>query len=960
MIQFTKPLYLILLIPLAYYAWALSKRSLTDLSQSRSKLALGLRMTIIVMLVFALAGARMVRNAAEQCVVFVMDVSDSIPKTSQDAALRYINNSLKHMKSNSKAGVVAFGGDASVELAPSSVPKVDKIYSIPSRSNTDISQALGLALAMFPERCAKKIVLLSDGNETWGKAIDQAMIAGSENVSIDVVPVANDLPHEALLDTMICPNNVKVGEPFDLKLVAVSKEQSLARLRIIRNGAPTVDKTIELVKGKNLLTFQQSIPKPGNYEFRALMEADKDTRVENNQALGYVMVHGKPKALYVEGKEGQEKYLAKALRASDIDVEVAGLAGIPTTMPQLRGYDMVILSDVPAWNMAPEQMALIKSGVKDLGIGFTMIGGEDSFGAGGYFATPIEETLPVDMSVRKTKVMPSLSVVVVMDKSGSMGEIQDGREKIELADDAAASVVQLLEPIDKVSVIVCHDWPVIAVPLQPASNKGPMYNEISTIRAEGGGITVNPSMAMAYKVIRGSGTRQKHIILLADGNDCDNPEGVVAMAAQMAKERITVTTVAIGDGKDVPFLKAVAAAGRGDFYLTLRARDLKAIFTKDVMQVSKSLIVEEPFIPQIDPSCPEVGGIDPASVPPLLGYVATSPKPAATVVMMSHKKDPILATWQYGLGRSAAFTSDCKSRWSARWLPWADYPKFWAQVVRSTMRKSASKDFQTTVDVSGGTGRVVVDAVDDKGSFLNFIKFAGSVVGPDFKSRPLTIEQTGPGRYEAGFEAKEVGNYVVNVARRGKDQGAETNVTNIPYPPEYKDITRNTPLLKRLASETSGKFSPNASEIFTRNFRRSKVYSDLWQLLLLLCALLLPVDVAVRRLIVTPEQALEILRKGLGLLEHQWATRIARKRSRQKETVETVDTLLKARKERHAAVIPFTPAKPDSDGATKPATPPASTPKPAEPKPITPVAKEEPEAETTSRLLAAKKRAREK
>ncbi|MDO8585810.1 MAG: VWA domain-containing protein [Armatimonadota bacterium] len=951
MIQFTKPLYLLLLPPIAYYAWSLSRRSLTDMSKFRSRLALGLRLAIVIMLVFALAGARMVRNAAEQCVIFVMDVSDSIPRTNQDAALRYVNNALKTMKSSSKAGVIAFGGDASVELAPSAAAKLDKIYSVPSGSNTDISQALGLALALFPEKCAKKIVLLSDGNETWGRSIDQATLAGSENVSIDVVPVANELPHEALLDTMICPNSVKVGEPFDLKLVTVSKEPSPARVRILRNGSPMVDRVIQLAKGKSVFTFQQSIPKAGNYEFRAIMEAGADTRVENNQALGYVMVRGKPRALYVEGKRGQERYLAKALQGRDIDLEIRDRAGLPYTLPRLRGYDMVILSDTPAWDISPEQMAMIRSGVKDLGIGFTMIGGEDSFGAGGYYATPIEEALPVDMSVRKSKVMPSLSVVIVMDKSGSMGMIQDGREKIQMANDAAAAVVQLLQPIDRVGVIVCHDWPGIAVDLQPASNKGPIYNQIATIRAGGGGIMVYPSMDMAYKTIAGSPTRQKHVILLADGADCDSPEGTVALAYQMARQRVTTTAVAIGDGKDVPFLKAVAAAGRGDFYMTLRARDLKAIFTKDVMQVSKSLIVEEPFVPRMDTSCPELGGIDPASTPPLLGYVATSPKPAAAVSMVSHKKDPILATWQYGLGRSAAFTSDCKARWSARWLSWPGYAKFWAQVVRSTMRKSSARDFQTTVEVTGGVGHVVVDAVDEKGSFLNLIKFGGSVVGPDLKSRPLAIEQTGPGRYEAGFEAKEVGSYVVNVVRKGSDQGVETNVVDIPYPTEYKDITRNTPLLKRLASETSGRFDPKASDVFRTGFRRSRVFSDLWQTLLLLAALLVPMDVAVRRLVVTPEQALEIYHRVADLISERLAGRKSRRRP-QPETVETVDSLLKVKKDRRASLTTFQPPKCDDvPPATKPPDKPAPAPKAPE---------EKVEEDTTSRLLAAKKRAREK
>lgn len=964
MIQFTKPLFLILLIPLVYCSVMLARQSLAGISRFRSNLALGLRLAIIVLLVFALAGARMVRNVSQQTVVFVMDVSDSVPKARQDAALAYVNDALKAIKTDQKAGLIVFGGDSSVEIAPSNVNKIDKIYSVPDSSNTDIAQALGLALASFPENSAKKIVLLSDGNETLGKALEQAQLAGSDEVSIDVVPVANELPREALLDKMVCPNSVKIGEPFDLKVVAVSKQPAVGRLRIFRSGKPAGEKVVDLPRGKSVLTFQQSIDEAGSYEFEAVLDCESDTRPENNVALAYTTVRGRPKVLYVEGRPDQAKYLSKALGTSDIEVDARDRSGIPNTLAELRGYDMLVLSDVPAWSMAPEQMTMVQSAVKDLGMGFTMVGGEDSFGAGGYYDTPIEKTLPVDMSVRKTKVLPTLSVVVVMDKSGSMGALEGPKTKIQLANDAAAAVVKLLQPIDKVGVIVCHSYPVTAVDLRLARDKGPIYREISTIRAEGGGIAVFPSMQSAYKMISGSGTRQKHIILLADGSDCDDQPGTVPLALKMANEKITVTTVAIGDGPHVPFLKDVAAAGKGDYYLAQKAQDLKAIFTKDVMTISKSLVVEEPFVPRCDSSSSILSGVDLSSMPPLLGYVATSAKPAATIEMESHKKDPILATWQYGLGKAAAFTSDCKARWAARWLTWPDYNKLWAQVLRSTMRKSSATDFQTTVDISGGTGRVTVDAVDKGGGFLNFLKFSGSVVGPDLKARQIAIEQTGPGRYEASFDAREVGTYLVNVLRKGTDQEApEVNVVSIPYPPEYKDLSTNTTLLKRLAQSTKGKFQPAAADVFASNFRRSKAYSDLWRLFAVLAIALLPLDVAVRRLSMSPQQVAELYAAARGRVRGRIGKR---SESKPAERVETVGALLNVKKkradEKNAEDVPTPVVIRTSQPTPKADTPPAPgvrrTHK-AEPQPTKP--EDQPQdasGTTTSRLLEAKRRAR--
>ncbi len=957
MIEFTKPAYLILLPVLAYYTWRLSRGSLADLSKFRLYLALTLRLIIIFMLVFALAGVRIVRNASQESVVFVLDVSDSIPKAKQDAAISYINNALKHKKHEQKIGVIAFGSDASVELAPSNIGKLDKLYSVPNSSNTDISQALGLALASFPEHSAKKIVLLSDGNETIGRAIEQAALIGANDVSIDTIPIASELPKEAMLDKMISPASVKVGEPFDLKVITVSKQPTVATIHLLRNNASVGTRTIELGKSKSVLTFRQSIPKPGNYEFRAILDCADDTKPENNTALSYTIVRGKPKVLYIEGQPGQEHFLSSALKSSDIDIETRDPSGVPTSLARMQGYDMVVFSDLPAWKLSADQMQMIKSGVKDLGIGFTMIGGENSFGAGGYYDTPIEQTLPVDMSIRKTKILPSLSVVIVMDKSGSMSATEGGRAKIELANDAAAAVVKLLQPIDKVGVIVCHSYPVAAVKLMPCTNKGPIYGEISTIRAEGGGIAVYPSMVMAHDMIRGSGTRQKHIILLADGSDCDEQEGVIPLVQKMAGEKITVTAVAIGDGPHVPFLKGVAYYGKGGYYLAQQAADLKAIFTKDVMTISKSLVIEEPFTPKTDTSSSELGGIDISSMPPLLGYVATSAKPAARVLMASHKNDPILATWQLGLGRSAAFTSDCKARWAARWLTWADYNKFWAQVIRSTMRKSASKDFQSSVEVDGGIGRLSIDAVDDKGNFINLLKFAGSVIGPDMVSQPLSVEQTGPGRYEAGFDAREVGTYVVNVARKDqKTSSPDVTVISIPYPAEYKQISSNEALLKQISSETSGIFNPEPKDIFSSHFRPFKTYTDLWRLLIILSAVLFPLDVAVRRVALSPELVAEVY----GRIKERIRRRKSAKRAKSAERIESVGTLLKSKKTRKTEDESLEPSE-SPQPVYMPTPSEHSAPSPQKAKPdVKAGSSEEKSEDTTSRLLAAKRRAKDK
>ncbi len=866
MIQFTKPLFLLLLPPLAWYAWRLARHSLADMSRFRSRLALGLRLTILTLLVFALAGARVVRNASQQCVVFALDASDSISKTKQNAALAYVNRALKTMKSDQKAAMVVFGGDASVELAPSSTSKIDRIYSTTDTSNTDVSQALGLALATFPEQCAKKIVLLSDGNETSGRALEQAALAGANDISIDTVPLTSELPKEVLLDKMTCPSTVKIGEPFDLKITAVSKRPTVATIRLLRNGLPAGERALDLPSGKSVCTFRQSIAQPGGFEFKAIVESADDTRMQNNTALADTKVVGKPRVLYCEGKPGQAKYLSSALSSSDIVVDTRDRSGIPTTMAQLGNYDMLVLSDVPAMSMSADQMLMIKSAVKDLGIGFTMVGGEDSFGAGGYYDTPIEQTLPVDMSVRKTKVLPTLTVVIVMDKSGSMGMPEGGRTKIELANDAAASVVKLLQPVD---YVLGHRLPH---------------------RAGRGGAAVQGRQQGAdlqrdFDHPRG-GRRDLRVPVDEDGVGRDLQQPDAAETRHSARGRRGLRRAGgrnphrqndgfqkdhrdhrrhrRGQGRAVPqgdrlrrqglLLPRSARPGPQGHLHQGRHDGLEVADRRGAVQRRAWTPPRRSWPGSIRARCRPCWATSQRARSPLRAF--WRPHTATTRSLLRGNTDS---------AASAAFTSDCKARWATRWLTWPDYNKFWAQVLRSTMRRSGPRDFQTTVDVESGVAHVVVDAVDEKGNFLNFLKFAGSVVPPDLNAHSVSIEQTGPGRYEGTFDARQVGSYVVNVVSKGKgQQSSDMNVISIPYPPEYKDLAPNTALLKRIATQTSGRFDPTADSLFSGNFRRSKTYSDIWQLLALIALLMLPVDVAVRRVAVSPQQAAEILGRGLG------------------------------------------------------------------------------------------------
>ncbi|MBW3624068.1 MAG: VWA domain-containing protein [Armatimonadetes bacterium] len=869
--QFTHPAYLLLLPPAVWIVWRSASGSFAGLSPGRARLSAALRTLLVTVLVLALTGIQRVQTTRSVCTLFLLDVSASVSPSLRQNAVAYINAAAQRMEPGDRAGVIVFGKEAYIEVSPRPVARGSrlcppKIRSNPSPEFSDLSAALRLAMAAFPPGMGRRIVLLSDGNENLGRAREQTLAAKANGVQIDAVALDAGVTREARLDRMLLPRQVKKGEPFELKLLAASRVAASGVVRIMEDGKLTQTRPVDLPAGKTVLSFPMTQEKPGFHRYLALLDVRPDARPENNRAVGFVEVKGKPRVLIVEGTPAQGTFLAKALASQGIEAELRGPEGMPADLPALQGYDSLILSDVPATQLSPAQMGMIKTAVRDLGMGFGMVGGENGFGAGGYYRTPVEDALPVTMDIRKQRVFPSMSLAVAMDKSGSMGATENGVEKVRLAAEAAVAVMEVLQPIDRVGIIAFDSEPKVVAPLTEARSRDSVAADVTSIRA-GGGTNVYPALREAHAMVAASDARIKHVILLADGADAAGQQGCVPLAAQMSREKVTLTVVSIGTGPDVPFLRELARAGGGNFYLTDRAGDLPRIFTKDAMLMSKSLLIEGPFLPRVNPDDEVMRGIRWGEVPPLLGYVATTPRAVADVPAVSPQNDPVFARWRYGLGRSFAFTSDAKARWAARWVGWGEFNLFWAQAVRWGMRRTDRRNFQITVETDQGRGRAVLDAADEDGTPLNFLRPNARVVMPDSTVREVQLDQTGLGRYEGSFPAEQVGVYLLH-AQAVLPDGKSVSLTDgasIPYPPEYQSLEPNLPLLNGLAMETGGMTQPTPGQVFQRRRTLTEVPTDLWWLLVLMVALLFPLDVAVRRLLI-----------GLPELEAAW-TRVRAK-----------------------------------------------------------------------------------
>jgi uncharacterized membrane protein len=810
--------------------------------------ALALRGALVVVLLVTMLRPTLPRWVDRLNVVFLLDHSDSVSLVARERAYRFVSEAVRHLKSGDRHEVIVFGEEAVVDQPLSSRPSVDRPKAAVNGRGTNIFQAIQLALATVTPGHANRIVMLTDGRQNAGNALSGAQAAKDSRADIFYVAAPLTFSQEVVAESMLLPQEVKYGEPFQAKVVAWSLKDTQARLSLFRNGEFLGSQIVRLTAGKNVFAYRQALDQSGIHVYQAALDVDGDTIEDNNRAVGTVVVRGRPQVLLADRDRSHAASLAAALRSQNIEVTVVDPPGIPKDIAGLQKYDGVVLSNVSSLKLTRPQMAQIRDYVRDHGGGLMMIGGEESFGLGGYYRTPIEEALPVTMEVKQKVEIPSLAVVLSIDRSGSMAMSTDEKvTKLDLAKEAAHLVVDLLDERNEVGVMSWDTEFIWDSPMRGARDKGAIHHAIATIKA-GGGTDGYPALKESYQILFDRPALLKHVIFLSDGQMTRGD--FAGLLRRMAKDKITVSTVAIGKDADVQLMVDIAKWGKGRFYYTEDSQTIPRIFTLETQLASKASLVEQPFKPQLTaPNHEAMQDINWKAVPPLGGYVATSVKQNAELVLMSHQEDPVLATWRYGLGRAAAFTSDAKAKWGILWLRWGDFNKFWAQLTRWTLRSGSRSDTTAIVQRTDQTGEVVVDAVDGKGEFINFLDSQIGVVAPNRERSVVDLEQIGPGRYRGRFPAPQEGVYLVGMAQRKAERvvGSQLAGLVVPYAQELRDLGVDETLLRELAELTGGSALQEPQDAFLKARRRSRIAVEIWPWLVGFVALMMVPDIALRR-----------------------------------------------------------------------------------------------------------------
>ena len=859
-IAFDAPLFLLLLVPLLALTFALHFGARRRMGSRRRSVALVVRSALLVALVFALAGFRLVLPVDRLATVFVVDLSDSVGNAGRSDALAFLRETLAERPDGDVAGIVAFGKDALVERLPADLAEIDRIASAPVRSATDVGAALRLASALFPDDAQKRIVLLSDGNDTTGSGQAEAALAASRGVRVETRRIGAGDVEEVLLERLTTPSTARHGESVPVVAEIRSTVAQTATVRLFADGELAATQPVELAAGLTRVTFDVTPREAGFHTFRAVVEAARDTFAENDRADSNTIVKGEPRTLVLAGDEKTAAELVAALRNQRQQVDTLLPEALPGDLAGLAAYDSIVLVDVSRLRLSDRQLASLQAYVRDVGRGLVTIGGPKSYGAGGYAKTPLEETLPVDMGVRDRQKQPDIALVVVIDQSGSMaachcntfnggmgggGSGIGGVQKVDIGKEAILRAAAALTERDELGVVSFNETAHWVIRTQPLGGVGDLQGQIAGIRADGQ-TNIFAGLDQAVTWLQSATATRRHIFLLTDGWSSSGQYD--AILAKMKAAGITLSTVGAGGGSN-PFLQNLAKQGGGRFYDAANPSSIPDIFLKETQQVSGQQIVEETFFPIQTSSSPILRGLD-AGLPQLRGYNGTTLKAAAQGVLVTARDDPLLAQWQYGLGRSVAWTSDATGRWAKDWVGWSGFNRFFSQLVSWTFPGEETGGIEATFETSGSTTALHVESIEPDGSPRDLYATSAVVVGPDIEPRTVGLTQVAPGVYEAPLGEIDPGAYVVRItqSRPGSTPLGRTIGLVAPTAAEYRQLGANEPFLAALRSASGGSVIATALDPWKHDLTATDRFTDLWPALLVLALLLWPLDIALRRL----------------------------------------------------------------------------------------------------------------
>lgn len=849
-IRLDYPVFL-LVVPLVVVAVVLTRERLLSLWGWRRDVSGALRLLAASGFALALAQptVRVPDDAAS--VVIAVDESASMAPAALRDAQAWIDHALRTRRAADRVGVIAFAGDVRVVQPPiaSDVPPRLPDPATLEPASTDISQALRVAAGLVRGASNPRVILLSDGASSTGD-LNQALRAIAD-VPVDVVPLARapEAP-DVQIEAVQTPEYVRAGETFDGTVVVDASDSETAHLQVAIDGQVASEQDVQLVAGQNRLTISPTVMDEGFHSIITRVSAAGDSNPANNVAFGYVVVKPKPRVLVVEERENEGAGIQAVLKRAQMTVDVRPPEGLGR-LPGLNAYAAVVLNNVSATSLTLDQQKTLQTYVNTNGHGLIALGGLTSYALGGYGSSVLEDMLPVLAQPPEKREGAQIALVLVVDRSASMGLDNGGVTRLGMAKEAAILTASALKPADILGVLAfdkTSHWIVRPDTLQHVGVQN-VSDAISSLTAEGG-TGLFQALKEAEDVLRGTQADLKELVLVDDGQADDVKYD--DLLAKMRQDKIGLSIVSMGDDVDTNLMSRLARLGEGRFFQTARIREIPRVMTQEAALAKRAALVEGTIQPQLGVSSPILRGIAPSSIPTLKGHIATTPKDTAEVVLTSDEGAPLLAQWHYGLGRAVAWTSDVGGRWTTTWPSWDQNTRFWEQLARWAMGPPINRDFKLNVARAGGEAQVTVEDIQD-GRFAELQTLTLTVSAPGGGSSQVPLRQVAPGQYAATIVAQTPGVYEVDVSEPsapGRPGRTESNGFIVPALVETTSFVADEPALRRIASETGGVLRETSSgDLFpaTRTADASR-WDPIWGIFAALALVCFVLDVALRRL----------------------------------------------------------------------------------------------------------------
>ena len=824
------------------------------------------RVAALAAFALALAQPSLARPAPVGATVFVVDLSRSMSMRGEgpEALARRLGEAVvaaERAGGTEPLGLVAFAERAAVIGAVGALPADPTEIAtrlgradVGSRDHTNLTGALRLAEAL-PTAGSKRLVLVSDGVETLGRAIEWGAGARARGVTIDALPITGRGAGDPRLVDLRVPESVWQGDDIEVEAVAASEVAGEATVRLLVDGRQSGEAAIEWQGGGNVADtraarFLLKPLAPGRHTIRVeVAPRGLDVAGENNALEASTVVRDKPRVLVLEGQQFAGDRLRRALERAGSEVTVRELVTLTDRLSDLDRYDTIVLVDVPAGALSFERQKALQEFVRTLGRGLVVTGGTHSFGKGAYEGSTLEETLPVRVKPRTEGKRSAAALLLIIDTSYSMDYPKGGPTRMEMAKTAAIGAVRSLSPGDEIAIVAFSDsnnWVTRLRTINGPGDIGAITDQISRLRPDG--VTqMYPALRDGIDELAKSDAGTRHIIFLSDGAPT-SPFDDAEVGRRVRAANLTLSSIAIGDGADTVLMERLAKAGGGRYSFARTPQDIPRLTLEEAETLAGKYLALGAFrAVQVAPS-PILRGLDPATLPALDGYGITETKPDAQMILASGKNEPVLAQWQYGLGRVVAWTSDLSQELAPNWKDADAFGPFWDHAVRWTLAASGSKHFRVRTAPDGRDLILTVDAYDEAGAPVNLAETRATLRTPDGATVPVVLPQSAPGRYETRLAAPAPGAYGLEI-RQARPRGAVTDIAGfaVPYPAELRGKGGGGATLAALADRTGGQVVEGLGGLFSARERATAPrFVPIWPPVAALGLGLFLVDIALR------------------------------------------------------------------------------------------------------------------